>query len=68
MCVCVCVDGQTLPVAFVAVSGDKEGPFFEQRTSGNQTSYMNKREAEAVVDVINSFLAGGRLSCKDIGE
>jgi hypothetical protein len=55
-------------VAFVAVSGDKEGPFFEQRTSGNQTSYMNKREAEAVVDVINSFLAGGRLSCKDIGE
>lgn len=61
-----------LPVAFVAVGGDEDassmGPFFEQRTSGNQTSYLNRKEGEVLVDVLNGVLRRGHVQCKDVGE
>jgi len=64
-----------VPVAFVAVGGDGNGdgngdyaPFFEQRTSGNQTSYLNRKEGEVLVDVLNGVLRRGHVQCKDVGE
>lgn len=55
-----------MPVAFVAVGEGDQG-FFEQRTSGNQTSYMNPREAEHLMDALASFLQTGKLAPADIG-
>lgn len=57
---------QNVPVAFVAVGEGDQG-FFEQRTSGNQTSYMNPREAEHLMDALASFLQTGKLAPADIG-
>lgn len=61
------------PVAFVAVGGgngeflDSQAPYFEQRTSGNQTSYLNRKEGDAVMEVLGGVLRRGQLQCKDIG-
>jgi hypothetical protein len=54
-------------VAFVTVGEPGSRQFYEQRTSGNQTSYMNRHEAEALLDGLQSVLSGGDVRCKDIG-
>ena len=59
---------QQLPVAFVAVGEEDDEPFWEQRTSGNQTSYMNRREGEVLTDTLGALLSGGHLQSKDIGQ
>jgi hypothetical protein len=58
-----------LPVAFVAVDGGggEGGPYFEQRTAGNQTSYLNRKEGEVLVDVLNGVLRRGHVQCQDVG-
>ena len=57
---------QNLPVAFVAV-GEGDGAFYEQRTKGNQTSYMNRKEGEVMMEVLQGVLKKGHVGCKDIG-
>ena len=59
---------QAVPVAFVAIDSSSNDQYYEYRTSGNQTSYMNTKEAHAVVDTLEGFLRHGNLHAKDIGE
>ena len=61
----------TLPVAFVAVGGDEDdspyAPFFEQRTNGNQTSYLNRKEADVLMEVLGGVLRRGQVHSTDVG-
>lgn len=56
-----------MPVAFVSVGEEGQG-FFELKTNGNQTSYMNRAEAELLADTLASFLTQGKLKPSQIGE
>lgn len=61
----------TLPVAFVAIGGDEEdtymAPFYEQRTNGNQTSYLNRKEAEVLMEVLGGVLRRRQIQSVDVG-
>ena len=59
----------TLPVAFVAVGGDEDlyGPYFEQRTNGNQTSYLNRKEGDVLMEVLGGVLRRGQVQAKEVG-
>lgn len=61
----------TLPVAFVAVGGDEDdvpyAPFYEQRTNGNQTSYLNRKEADVLMEVLGGVLRRGQVLSSDVG-
>ncbi|KAM3576755.1 hypothetical protein VYU27_001350 [Nannochloropsis oceanica] len=61
----------SLPVAFVAVGGDEDdtpsAPFYEQRTNGNQTSYLNRKEADVLMEVLGGVLRGGQVQSTDVG-
>ena len=41
--------------------------FFEMKTSGNQTSYLNTKEATMIADTLSAFLHRGDVTHKDIG-